>query len=126
MTAMDRIRDVLRGFRDENDTLRAEVADLRNRLAQAQARLQELGDWSPDATSVGSVVSAGGNEEEAGEAMQMEAAAAAAAQEALDGEAWKWPLAREEYERYSRQLLVPGVGVEGELSGDRLLSSRGS
>ncbi|OAA53945.1 molybdenum cofactor biosynthetic protein [Niveomyces insectorum RCEF 264] len=29
--------------------------------------------------------------------------------------AWKWPLRVEEYERYARQLILPGVGVQGQL-----------
>lgn len=28
-------------------------------------------------------------------------------------EGWKWPLAEYEYERYSRQMIVPGFGLEG-------------
>ena len=28
--------------------------------------------------------------------------------------AWKWPLQAEEYERYGRQMILPGFGVEGE------------
>lgn len=28
-------------------------------------------------------------------------------------ESWKWPLAEYEYERYSRQMIVPGFGLEG-------------
>lgn len=31
--------------------------------------------------------------------------------------AWKWPLRAEEYERYSRQLVLPGVGVAGQYIG---------
>lgn len=29
-------------------------------------------------------------------------------------ENWKWPLQQHEYERYSRQMIVPNFGVEGE------------
>ncbi|KAJ9157620.1 Adenylyltransferase and sulfurtransferase uba4 [Pleurostoma richardsiae] len=34
---------------------------------------------------------------------------------------WKWPLAAEDYERYGRQLIIPSVGVKGQL---RLKASR--
>ena len=27
--------------------------------------------------------------------------------------AWKWPLSRDEYSRYSRQMIVPKFGVQG-------------
>lgn len=26
---------------------------------------------------------------------------------------WKWPLKEEEYERYSRQMIVPNFGLQG-------------
>lgn len=29
------------------------------------------------------------------------------------GEDWKWPLAENEYERYSRQMIVPNFGLQG-------------
>ena len=29
---------------------------------------------------------------------------------------WKWPLAEEEYMRYARQLILPGVGTAGQLA----------
>lgn len=32
-----------------------------------------------------------------------------------DGTSWKWPLPPEDYERYARQLIIPQVGVQGEL-----------
>lgn len=28
---------------------------------------------------------------------------------------WKWPLEADEYERYGRQMILPGFGVQGEL-----------
>ncbi|PTB66833.1 hypothetical protein BBK36DRAFT_1198585 [Trichoderma citrinoviride] len=37
----------------------------------------------------------------------------------LDGdgeEAWKWPLEEHEYERYSRQMIVPNFGLQGQLN----------
>ena len=33
-------------------------------------------------------------------------------------EDWKWPLAEYEYERYSRQMIVPGFGLQGILPFD--------
>ncbi|TFB00307.1 Adenylyltransferase and sulfurtransferase uba4 [Trichoderma ghanense] len=34
----------------------------------------------------------------------------------LNGEAWKWPLEEHEYERYSRQMIVPNFGLKGQLN----------
>lgn len=39
---------------------------------------------------------------------------AVAESEAREGkEAWKWPLDNHEYERYSRQMIVPNFGLQG-------------
>ncbi|KAL6872895.1 hypothetical protein J3F83DRAFT_589892 [Trichoderma novae-zelandiae] len=34
----------------------------------------------------------------------------------VSGEAWKWPLEEHEYERYGRQMIVPGFGLQGQLN----------
>ena len=39
--------------------------------------------------------------------------AAAEAEGRESKQAWKWPLATHEYERYSRQMIVPKFGLEG-------------
>lgn len=39
--------------------------------------------------------------------------AAAEAEERESKQAWKWPLDTHEYERYSRQMIVPKFGLEG-------------
>jgi hypothetical protein len=39
--------------------------------------------------------------------------AAAEADGREDKQAWKWPLDTHEYERYSRQMIVPKFGLEG-------------
>lgn len=40
---------------------------------------------------------------------------AVAESEAREGkEAWKWPLDNHEYERYSRQMIVPSFGLQGK------------
>lgn len=48
---------------------------------------------------------------------QLEARLAAAEAEhttaGSDGLEWKWPLASQDYQRYSRQMIVPGFGLEG-------------
>ncbi|KAJ3466058.1 hypothetical protein MRS44_006716 [Fusarium solani] len=41
--------------------------------------------------------------------------AAAEADGREDKQAWKWPLDTHEYERYSRQMIVPKFGLEGQL-----------
>ncbi|KAI1069974.1 hypothetical protein LB507_007976 [Fusarium sp. FIESC RH6] len=40
---------------------------------------------------------------------------AAAESEARTEESWKWPLENHEYERYSRQMIVPNFGLQGQL-----------
>lgn len=35
--------------------------------------------------------------------------------EQAEAAAWKWPLSKEEYERYGRQLILPHVGINGML-----------
>lgn len=32
-----------------------------------------------------------------------------------DDAAWKWPLEAHEYERYSRQMIVPNFGLQGQV-----------
>lgn len=36
--------------------------------------------------------------------------------EQAEAAAWKWPLSKEEYERYGRQLILPQVGINGTVS----------
>ena len=36
---------------------------------------------------------------------------------------WKWPLSRHEYNRYSRQMIVPNFGLQGKVSHDSNCSS---
>lgn len=31
-----------------------------------------------------------------------------------NSEIWKWPLEPNDYERYGRQMILPGFGVDGE------------
>lgn len=33
-----------------------------------------------------------------------------------NGSAWKWPLKAEEYDRYGRQLILPNVGIQGQIA----------
>lgn len=32
-----------------------------------------------------------------------------------NGSAWKWPLGADEYDRYGRQLILPSVGIQGQI-----------
>jgi len=41
--------------------------------------------------------------------------AAAESQARESQESWKWPLDNHEYERYSRQMIVPNFGLQGAL-----------
>ena len=42
--------------------------------------------------------------------------AAAESQARESKEPWKWPLDNHEYERYSRQMIVPNFGLQGQLA----------
>jgi adenylyltransferase/sulfurtransferase len=42
------------------------------------------------------------------------AAAESEARETRTEESWKWPLENHEYERYSRQMIVPNFGLQGK------------
>lgn len=42
--------------------------------------------------------------------------AVAEAEKKAHDETWKWPLEQNEYERYSRQMIVPNFGLQGTLS----------
>lgn len=33
-----------------------------------------------------------------------------------NGSTWKWPLKAEEYDRYGRQLILPNVGIQGQIT----------
>lgn len=71
-------------------------ADLRRRIAAAEAELQSL-------------------REQLQQAELAEAAEASLTAEAPPQDIWPWPLQADEYERYARQLILPGVGVDGQL-----------
>lgn len=36
---------------------------------------------------------------------------------------WKWPLDAEEYRRYGRQMIMPEIGLEGNLSNFKTLGT---
>lgn len=36
--------------------------------------------------------------------------------EKQNGEEWKWPLEERDYQRYSRQMIVPNFGLQGIIS----------
>lgn len=50
------------------------------------------------------------------ELASLKAELAAAEKDAVDQNKsdWKWPLRPHEYDRYSRQMIVPNFGVEGQ------------
>lgn len=89
---------------DSVDTLREavtqrerELADLRARLAAAEAAAETA------ATAAAAAATA-----TPAETVLEEPAAAETAP------SWQWPLEDHEYERYGRQMVVPGFGLEGE------------
>lgn len=45
--------------------------------------------------------------------LKSQLAAAESQQKASNNDTWNWPLEKHEYERYSRQMIVPSFGLEG-------------
>jgi adenylyltransferase and sulfurtransferase len=83
-------------------------ADLRRRIAAAEAELQSLRDQLQQA------------QQEEQEAADADADADADASQTAQSTApsppdYSWPLAPDDYDRYARQLILPGVGVDGQL-----------
>jgi adenylyltransferase/sulfurtransferase len=68
----------------------AELQDLRKQLAEAEAEKPSVENGRDNTTT--SQSDGGG------------------------GEGWKWPLEEHEYERYSRQMIVPDFGLQGTTS----------
>ncbi|CAK7199321.1 hypothetical protein SEUCBS139899_001998 [Sporothrix eucalyptigena] len=68
-------------------------ADLRRRIVAAEAELQSLREQLALAEEA----------EAADRSMQPDSS-------------WKWPLAASDYDRYARQLILPSVGVQGQLA----------
>lgn len=71
------------------------IEDLRREIAQREAELEDLRARLAVAEAEKSSV------EDAGDETQS------------SGEGWKWPLEKHEYERYSRQMIVPNFGLQG-------------
>ncbi|KAJ2900503.1 molybdenum cofactor biosynthetic protein [Zalerion maritima] len=76
--------------------LRAKIRDAEENLRKLK---EELATLMPEGTNAGA-----GDED---------TPTASMGDDVEDG--WKWPLSAEEYERYGRQLIIPSVGVEGQL-----------
>lgn len=77
---------------DDIDHLRREIAQREAELADLKSRLAVAESESRDAAGAGAAADEGGD--------------------------WKWPLGEDEYERYSRQMIVPNFGLQGECSHD--------
>ena len=81
------------------------ISNLRRAIAQKEAELAELRQQLLIAEKEE-------EEEEKREKTQQDAATDATA--TVAPEPWKWPLREEEYERYSRQMIVPNMGLQGQ------------
>ncbi|KAL7809774.1 hypothetical protein V8C26DRAFT_411323 [Trichoderma gracile] len=77
--------DTIDHLRSEIAQREAELQDLRNQLAAAEAKKSSSAENDRDKKS-------------------------------RSGEGWKWPLEEHEYERYSRQMIVPDFGLQGQLN----------
>ncbi|KAL1895901.1 hypothetical protein Sste5346_004999 [Sporothrix stenoceras] len=73
-------------------------ADLRRRIAAAEVELHSLREQLQQA-----------------EQAEQQEAKAEDASHSTEAPPWPWPLVSDEYDRYARQLILPGVGVDGQL-----------
>lgn len=78
------------------DTARKSAQQLREQIVKAEEELRSLREQLAEA--------------EAYEQDQKAETIAAG----INGDAWKWPLKAEEYDRYGRQLILPNVGIKGQ------------
>lgn len=80
------------------DTARKSAQHLREQIAKAEEELRSLREQLAQAEAC----------EQDQEAQTVAASA--------NGSAWKWPLEAEEYDRYGRQLILPNVGIQGQVT----------
>lgn len=80
------------------ETAGVRAQQLRAQIAKAEEELKSLKEQLAQA-----------------EAQETEAAATAASG-SINGSTWKWPLQAEEYDRYGRQLILPNVGIQGQIT----------
>ncbi|OTA05594.1 hypothetical protein A9Z42_0062840 [Trichoderma parareesei] len=78
--------DKIENLKREIAQREAELQDLRKQLAEAEAETPSVENGRDTTTSQSG------------------------------GEGWKWPLEEHEYERYSRQMIVPNFGLQGQLN----------
>ncbi|KAI1779439.1 ThiF family protein [Hypoxylon cercidicola] len=89
---MDSIANKAEQLREQIARTENELQDLRRQLNELESPIQSLTiDQGPSSTST---------TKQSGEAPSPE---------------WKWPLREEEYSRYGRQLVLPTVGIKGQL-----------
>lgn len=79
------------------DSARKSAQQLRVQVAKAEEELGSLREQLAEA-----------------EAYELHQEAGPAA--STNGSAWKWPLMAEEYDRYGRQLILPNVGIQGQIT----------
>ncbi|KAF7549610.1 hypothetical protein G7Z17_g6285 [Cylindrodendrum hubeiense] len=91
---------------------------LRRQIAEHKARLEELHSQLAvaEAQELQEDVTVRTSQGVAAKSQRPEQLAVAEPQEPEhDTVAWKWPLEAHEYERYSRQMIVPNFGLQGQL-----------
>ncbi|KAI1353025.1 ThiF family protein [Xylaria sp. FL0043] len=79
---------------DKIERLKAQISKTEVELQQLRTQLAELEALPPSPSSGAPAVQNGSTE---------------------PSQEWKWPLKEEEYARYGRQLILPSVGIKGQL-----------
>lgn len=104
MTLMATAGEDVQSLRGHIENLEAELANLKTRLARVEGQAAAV-DGHSTAGPKGDAIP-----DNAGSALQKGKLGTAIPQ--IDSE---WPLLQEEYKRYGRQMIVPEIGLKGEL-----------
>lgn len=98
------------------------IEALRRKIAEHKASLEAL--YSQLAVAEAQDATVLKSRDGVAESQQLEQLAIAESREVEQGHAaWKWPLEAHEYERYSRQMIVPNFGLQGQVPQSRCVQS---
>lgn len=100
---------------EEVQSLRKEISDREAELALLKTQLSRLEcqQLPDDNVPIGRIVTPPAH----ADLTSVQHAAA----ENVTTSGWRWPLSREEYTRYGRQMITPNISLEGKMLGPDLI-----